>query len=95
MDDHYCPGISLSIPSGKKDLLTGSQDDIGGVQGDVKNVRGDMVFEVTGAGVVVGARVDPSTSLRGCECFEVPLLLTGVLLVESALWNFHPGRVFV
>ena len=32
---------------------------------------------------------DPSTSLRGCECFEVPLLLTGVLLVESALWNFH------
>ena len=31
----------------------------------------------------------PSASLRGCECFEVPLLLTGVLLVESALWNFH------
>ena len=28
-------------------------------------------------------------ALRGCECFEVPLLLTGVLLVESAFWNFH------
>ena len=28
-------------------------------------------------------------TLRACECFEVPLLLTGVLLVESALWNFH------
>ena len=28
-------------------------------------------------------------ALRGCECFEVPLLLNGVLVVESALWNFH------
>ena len=34
-------------------------------------------------------KADSSASLRGCECFEVPLLLTGVLLVESALWNFH------
>ena len=37
-----------------------------GVQGDVvlECTRDGMVFEVTGAGVVVGARVDPSTSLR-------------------------------
>ena len=27
--------------------------------------------------------------LRACECFEFLLLLGGVLLVESALWNFH------
>ena len=31
----------------------------------------------------------PSASLRACECFEFLLLLGGVLLVESALWNFH------
>ena len=55
------PGVLVNATRRSFDF---AQDDIGGVQGDVKNVRGDMVFEVTGAGVVVGARVDPSTSLR-------------------------------
>ena len=36
-----------------------------------------------------GCLISPTVTLRACECFEVPLLLTGVLVVESALWNFH------
>ena len=36
---------------------------------------------------MAGGREQPR--LRGCECFEVPLLLNGVLVVESAFWNFH------
>ena len=44
---------------------------------------------VSGVDCSVSSTVDSSASFRACECFEVPLLLTGVLLVESALWNFH------